>query len=101
VQTTKGVEGENGRGLGEAVALDNLGFGHSAPALRNGGLQGHSASRRVPEVLRGTFAKPSLVHQSVEEGVHSGDPGDLVVLEGSLEVARWTGAWNKQVAPPR
>ena len=94
----QGVKGQHRRGLGESVTLHDGGLSQGAPASGHRLVQGHSARSGGHQVLGWSLAKPALVEQSVEEGIHPGQPGHLVVLKHTLEVAGWPGSWHQKVA---
>jgi hypothetical protein len=87
-------------GCREPVAFQHVDAGDGLEALGHGGLQGHAAGHRAAQGFRRVFREPEFVVQPIEQRIHTGHPGDGVVLEGALEVRNRPRIGDQDVLGP-
>jgi len=81
-----------------AMGLNETTGGDLLPAFGHRVLQRGPAGDRSLQVLGRKSGKPLLVHQRVKQRVDAADPGDGVVLEGTLQVADRPRARHQDIA---
>ena len=91
-------EGQQRRGFGQTVALQDGFAGQFFPAFGHRRLQGHAAAARELQMPGRAVVEPDFVVEPVEQRVHPAHPGDPVVLERAFEVRKRARAGDQDVA---